>query len=67
MLTATANDLPLQHPLEYFRDKTLTLHLVLYIQVVPETWLNQIFQKDEQEFLSIWLLANVEPIRYFVY
>ena len=37
MLAATANDLSFQHPLEYFRDKTLTLHLVLYIQVVPKT------------------------------
>ena len=62
MVTRAANNLSLQHSLENFWYERLRLHFVLHVHMVPEGRLDQILQKDQQEFLSVGLLPDVESI-----
>lgn len=66
MFARATDNLSFKHTLKHFWDKALGLHLVLYSVMVPKTGLDQVFKKQEKEFLCVGLLSNFELVWNFV-
>ena len=66
VLARATNYLSFNHSLKYLWDERLGLHFILYILMISETGLNEVFKQNQHEFLGVALLADFELIRNFV-